>query len=99
MIGRGIAVTDTAADPAEIRALAWRCRRGMRELDQLLVNFLHDHYASAEPGLQREFVRLLELQDPVIFGYLVRGERPDDAGLCDIITAILGSADARRVRT
>lgn len=92
-------MNDGATELPPHRALVWRCRRGMRELDQLLLGFLEDRFADAEPGLQREFVRLLDLQDPVIYGYLVRGETPQDAGHARIVDAILGSADTGRVRT
>ncbi|MEL6200274.1 MAG: succinate dehydrogenase assembly factor 2 [Pseudomonadota bacterium] len=84
---------------AHLRALAWRCRRGMRELDQLLVGFLQDHYPGADAGLRHQFERLLELQDPVIFGYLVRGEQPEDDGIRDIVRAVLGAAETVTVRT
>ncbi len=92
-------MTEPGPQAAELRALTWRCRRGMRELDQLLVGYLHDHYADAEPRLQSAFVALLEQQDPVIFGYLVRGVVPEDADTRDIVGAVLGAADAGRIRT
>ncbi|MEO0616535.1 MAG: succinate dehydrogenase assembly factor 2 [Pseudomonadota bacterium] len=91
--------TANADDSAHLRALTWRCRRGMRELDQLLVGYLQDHYPGADAGLQHQFERLLELQDPVIFGYLVRGEQPEDAGIRDIVRAVLGAAETVTVRT
>ena len=63
---------------AEQRALAWRCRRGMRELDVVLSAYLDTQFASAEPGDQDAFRRLLDLQDPEIFGFLTgRAESPD----------------------
>ena len=92
-------MTDSETQAAERRALTWRCRRGMRELDQLLLGYLHDHYVDAEPRLQQAFVDLLDLQDPVIFGYLVRGDAPEDAAIRDIVGVILGAADPGRVRT
>ena len=92
-------MTESGPEAAELRALTWRCRRGMRELDQLLLGYLHDHYADAEARLQGAFVALLELQDPVIFGYLVRGVEPDDADIRDIVGAVLGAAHAGRIRT
>ena len=42
-------MSESGSQAAKLRALTWRCRRGMRELDQLLVGYLHDHYAGAEP--------------------------------------------------
>ncbi|MEN7343144.1 MAG: succinate dehydrogenase assembly factor 2 [Pseudomonadota bacterium] len=86
-------------DEAQIRALKWRCRRGMRELDQLLAGYLVQHYASAETRLQDAFVRLLELQDPVIFGYLVRREVAEDEDIREIIERILSDTDTRKIQS
>ena len=35
------------ADDIEFRRLRWRCRRGMRELDQLMERFLFQVWAQA----------------------------------------------------
>ncbi|MEM8982206.1 MAG: succinate dehydrogenase assembly factor 2 [Pseudomonadota bacterium] len=57
-------------EPVELRALAWRCRRGMRELDVLLSGWLRSEYPGANRDEKAAFERLLELQDPEIFGLL-----------------------------
>ena len=41
----------TDADELEFKRLRWRCRRGMRELDQLLVRYLEREWQQAQPGL------------------------------------------------
>lgn len=81
-----------------MKALAWRCRRGMRELDQLLAGFLHQRYAALDSGRQASFVRLLDFQDPDIFGFLVRGETPADEEIADIVQLILRDTDTGDVR-
>ena len=69
----------------ELGRLQWRCRRGMKELDFLLLRYLrdrHDHAASAERAAFAEF---LELPDPDIARYLIAGDVPEDprhAALC-----------------
>ena len=35
----------SADDEATLRRLRWRCRRGMRELDQLMVRWLDGRWA------------------------------------------------------
>ncbi|MFK8052717.1 MAG: succinate dehydrogenase assembly factor 2 [Woeseiaceae bacterium] len=83
---------------AEMRALQWRCRRGMRELDQLLLGYLKQHYEDAETVHQEAFLALLEMQDPVIFGYLVRREEPTDERIRAIIERILGDTDTAKIQ-
>ena len=56
--------------------LRWRCRRGMKELDLLLVAWLDEHWEAAGQDERLRFVRFLELQDPQIAGYLLRDESP-----------------------
>ena len=55
-------------DDAEIRRLRWRCRRGMRELDQLMLRYLDQLWAwcmgrerPADPELRRFVDILIEL--------------------------------------
>ena len=44
--------------------LAWRCRRGMKELDLLLERYLHEAFARAPIEEQTAFAALLERPDP-----------------------------------
>ena len=74
----------------EAARLRWRCRRGMRELDALLIRFVEDDYASLSEADKRLFGALLELPDPELHAYLVgRHERtdPDVEKLLDRIRA------------
>ncbi|MEE8306663.1 MAG: succinate dehydrogenase assembly factor 2 [Gammaproteobacteria bacterium] len=58
--------------------LRWRCRRGMRELDELLSRFLDTHYDSLEDVEKQAFAALLELPDPELHSYLLgRGDASD----------------------
>lgn len=52
-----------------VRQLRWRCRRGMKELDVLLERYLDERLAQADPEERRAFEALLDVQDPIIFGY------------------------------
>ncbi len=47
----------------ELNRLRWRARRGMLELDILLLDFLEQHYPVLPPRLQNAFGELLELGD------------------------------------
>lgn len=62
------------SDSARLR---WQCRRGMREMDELLVGYFDRHYASAPEAEKSAFRRLLELPDPLLIGYLLGDEQAD----------------------
>ena len=49
--------------------LRWRCRRGMKELDILLERYVDRRWPSAQTDERAAFLGLLEVQDPLIYGY------------------------------
>jgi len=60
----------------------------MRELDVLLLRYLEQEYPSAAAAERAAFVRILELQDPELFGYLVGRTTPEDAAVRHVIARI-----------
>ncbi|MGB8328018.1 MAG: succinate dehydrogenase assembly factor 2 [Steroidobacteraceae bacterium] len=70
--------------------LAWRCRRGMQELDILLARYLREQYACASSEERAAFVALLDLPDPLIARYLLGGVTPPDSSLAMLTRRLLG---------
>jgi antitoxin CptB len=56
--------------------LRWRCRRGMRELDQLLGWYLDTRYAGSDAATKEAFSTLLEQQDPELWDWLMGRTQP-----------------------
>jgi antitoxin CptB len=54
----------------ENRRLAWRCRRGMKELDVLLERYVLSRLSAACAQERQALVRLLDLPDPLLADYL-----------------------------
>ena len=54
----------------------WQCRRGMRELDDLLLRYLDRRYDQAPDDEKQAFHALLALSDPELVGYLLNHQRP-----------------------
>ena len=77
-------MTDT-----EFARLKWRCRRGMRELDVLLLNYVDGRYSDSPDAEQAAFRRLLTLPDPEILALLTGKSSTDDADLSDVIQRLL----------
>jgi antitoxin CptB len=65
--------------------LAWRCRRGMKELDLLLTRYLREHWPSASVAERVSFERILELPDPLLAACLLGRERAPDAGMQELL--------------
>ena len=78
----------TAADEAELRKLRWRCRRGMRELDQLLERWL-DRAWRQSPTAEREvFLRLLATEDDTLWRWFLGHEAPVDVEIAALVERI-----------
>ena len=56
---------------AQISRLRWLCRRGMKELDVVLEQYLERDYSSASAEEQQQFRDLLELTDPDLYNLLL----------------------------
>jgi antitoxin CptB len=70
--------------------LAWRCRRGMKELDILLGRWLQREFVHADADLQAAFAQFLELPDPELGRYLLAGEQPTDPRFRQLVAAMVG---------
>jgi antitoxin CptB len=77
----------------ELARLRWRCRRGMRELDELLQRYLQRRYPYAPEIERRAFESLVELQDPILLSYLLGQQTPTDPELQHAITRITEAGD------
>ena len=73
-------------DPA---ALRWRCRRGMRELDQLMQRYLERGWPQADDRERGLFLRLLDCEDDKLWAWFMGLERPADAELQAIVDRIV----------
>jgi len=68
--------------------LRWACRRGMLELDVLLMPFVEQAYEQLDEAEQALFQRLLECDDPQLFAWFMGHETcadPDFARIVDVI--------------
>ena len=73
---------------SEKSKLLWRCRRGVKELDVLFTRFLESSYDNLADEEKQAFNRLLEIEDPVILGFMLYGDKPDDPAVSCIVEKI-----------
>jgi antitoxin CptB len=76
-------------EQAAHRRVYWHSRRGMRELDLLLMPFAEQVYPGLDPLLQAAYRRLLAEEDTDIFGWIVNGARLPDPELAPIVERIV----------
>ena len=81
-LGRvGLVLVDLMPEVAqspEIKRLRWRCRRGMRELDQLMLRYLDKRWPIAEDAERKLFLQLLDCEDDKLWRWFMGLEKPED---------------------
>jgi antitoxin CptB len=76
------------ADEIELRRLRWRCRRGMRELDQLLVRYLDRAWRQSSNEDRAVFLTLLDTEDDKLWRWFMGHDSPTDAALDTLVQRI-----------
>ena len=77
-----------AAQDPDIKRLRWRCRRGMRELDQLLERWLDREYAAVSEVERGVFRQLLDCEDDKLWRWFLGHESPDDVEIAALVDRI-----------
>ena len=77
--------------PEELKRnrLRWRSRRGMLELDLLLLPFFDEVYRDLPERQQRAFEDLLEQDDPDLLQWFSRKAIPPDPAMAELVEIIL----------
>ena len=62
--------------PPDMDRLRWQCRRGMLELDEILLRYLEERFVQSSAEEQGQFRELLDIEDPVLNVWLILGDVP-----------------------
>ena len=73
---------------AELRRIRWRCRRGMRELDQLFERYLDRCWATDSDQQRALFLRLQDCEDDTLWRWFMGYEAAADVEIASIIQRI-----------
>ncbi len=82
-------------EDVEINRLYWHSRRGMLELDVLLVPFTKEVYATLNPVDRDLYVRLLTCEDQDMFGWFMERAESEDPELQRMVLDDSGSCPAQ----
>lgn len=77
-------------EQAKLNRLFWHSRRGMRELDLLLVPFVQEAYPALTSEDQLLYEAFLKLEDQDLYNLLMRRVEATEPGLVRIISLVLG---------
>jgi len=83
--------TVTTCTDSERNRLTWQCRRGMRELDEILGCFLDREYSRLDEPGRTHFSRLLDYPDTVLLELLMGRMAPADRNVAHIVRTIRDS--------
>ncbi|MFK7733439.1 MAG: succinate dehydrogenase assembly factor 2 [Pseudomonadales bacterium] len=84
------------ASDVEARRVYWHSRRGMLELDLILVPFVEQQYSSLDEADQQAYRALLECEDTDIYAWMMQRSEPDEESLRPIVQRIVQHATTHR---
>lgn len=73
----------------QMERLRWRCRRGTRELDTLVSQYLEKCYGCASAAHRQAFEDLLALDDPQLYELVTGRTRLEEGAHRDVVRAIV----------
>lgn len=71
------------------RRLRWQCRRGIKEVEVLLVPFFEKYFDDLSASDQKGFEMFLQEQDADIFEWFTMRVKPADPKLAEMVDVIL----------
>jgi antitoxin CptB len=74
---------------SDYKRIYWASRRGMLELDLILLPFVEHRLRELDDVDQRRYVTLLECEDTELFAWFMRSQRPADPELTRIVDQII----------
>lgn len=72
----------------DIKHLRWACRRGMLELDLILLPFLENIVPDMSDEEQHLFEKLLECEDQDMFGWFLHRLEPEDPEILRMVNIV-----------
>lgn len=71
------------------KALVWQCRRGIKEIEVLLIPFLENYFEHETAEVREAFIALLEEADLDMFEWFTHREQAENPQMDLIVNVIL----------
>ncbi len=85
---RHVEIEVLVSEKHNFQRVRWHSRRGMLELDLVLVPFAEQYFELLDEKDQDCYIRLLACEDQDLLGWMLGHSEPDDAGLQSIVQVI-----------
>ena len=85
-------------DSIELSKIRWRCRRGTKELDYLLLSYFENYYQKANESERVCFEEILSLQDPLLIEMFANPLKIDNQDHRSIVVQIIGTEEGFLLR-
>ncbi len=80
----------------EIKRIYWASRRGMLELDLMLVPYAEARLNTMTGAEQERFQRFLESEDTELFAWLLGKDIPEDPDFAELVRDIIAFARQKK---
>lgn len=88
-------MTETNPPQSErVRRLQWQCRRGIKEVEVLLIPFFEQCFVDLSSADQALFEKLLEQHDVDLFEWFTYRSEPQEPDLARMVNLVLKRVDA-----
>jgi antitoxin CptB len=77
----------------QLSKIRWRCRRGIKELDHLLLLYFENYYQKANESERACFEEILSLQDPVLIEMFANPLKINNQDHQSIVVQIIGTEE------
>jgi antitoxin CptB len=82
------------ATEEEYKRIRWASRRGMLELDLMMVPFVEQRFRDLPERDKQRFIDLLESEDNDLFAWFLGRQKPQDPELAIIVQQVIDHARA-----
>jgi antitoxin CptB len=85
-------------DSIKLSKIRWRCRRGTKELDYLLLSYFDQYYLESSESKKSCFEQILLLQDPVLIEMFADPNQIENKDYQQIVIQIVGTEEGFLIR-
>jgi antitoxin CptB len=76
-------------EPLNVNQLKWRCRRGIKEVELLLIPYFDSYFSQLSTTGQKCFTEILKEDDVVLFEWFTQRAEPTDPQMAKLVHAMI----------